>query len=67
MGEGGGRGAKIMYSEIYQQNFQNMTSTKSIFKVGNYESIRPYINTCKEICILESCSVSIHKMFEMQM
>ena len=56
-----------MYSKIYQQNFQKATSTKSIFKVGSYESLWTHINTCKEICILESCSVSIHKMFEMQM
>ena len=55
------------YSEIYLQNFQKTTSKKSNFKIILNLSAKSLKNTYKEICILESFSVSMKKIFEIRL
>ena len=53
------------YSEIYQQKFRKTTSNKSFLTLVVLNlSTKSMKNSCKDICILENCSVSINKIPE---
>ena len=51
-------------NNIFKKQFQRNPFLRKVVSNLSTESLK---NTCKEICVLESCSVSVNKIFEMHL